>query len=214
MGRGRDVGEDEPQRILRDGEGDERDLKRGCKSRDAAEGTSYATFSSVLLYVLFVLSRGLLHLPSPPPPHSRQSPAWYLDVSFLDDDNFLSAARLTYFLPDNGKFHAIVVTIRNKKLIELGGKEPPSHTESPAGEDSLHRVPTRRSSLSRGCSCADEKHAVPEHFFAQLNEAKEGPACPAIRRFNLQHMGFYSFFFLLKHLLEHVVFETFTVIEK
>lgn len=44
-------------------------------------------------------------------------------VSF-PDDNFLSAARLTYFLPDNGlKFHAIVVTIRRKKLIELDSPE-------------------------------------------------------------------------------------------
>jgi len=72
--------------------------------------------------ILLILLRTL---PRPAPSHLPRvpvNPAWY-HVSFLDDGNFLSTARLTYFLPDNGlKFHAVVVTIHSKKLIEL---DPP-----------------------------------------------------------------------------------------
>ena len=147
-------------------------FESSCKSQDAAEGNRTRHSVRPPLRPLRPLSR-----PAPSHlPFFLVNPAWY-HVSFPDDGNFLSTARLTYFLPDNGlKFHAIVVTIHSKKLIELDSPEGVAEWsgESRRREDSP-RGAKRCSSLSHvGCSCTNEKHAVPVRFLRNLMKRKKG----------------------------------------
>lgn len=147
-------------------------LESGCKSQDAAEGNR-TRHSPHPPYVLFVLSR------DPPASHFplfHVNPTWY-HVSFPDDGNFLPAARLTYFLPDNGlKFHAVVVTIHSKKLIEPGATRR-SCRVIPRGsrrrERGFFTGCQRNVPVFPSCSCAGEKHAVPVRFLRNLMKQKK-----------------------------------------
>lgn len=166
----------------------------------------------VLLYVLFAFSRD--PPPRTPPPPFPVNPAWY-HVSFPDDGNFLSASRLTYFLPDNGlKFHAVVVTIHSKKLIELDQPEGDCRViqEGPAGEREDSPRGANETFQSFPAVLAPVKSTRYQYvFLRELNEAKEGPASPLgdltrgawTALFTLR-LSFFPFFFLTNtRLLEH-----------
>jgi hypothetical protein len=156
---GREAGGDESQRttkILRRGE-KEWTGSRKTRVGLAAEGNRTRHILLVLLYVsplsgVFPFRTSLA---------SRQRGTLFLS---LGDGNFLSAARLTYFLPDVAlKFHAIVVTICSKKLIEPEG----APGGSPAGKRGLSpRGASETFQSFSAVSCADEKHAAPVCFLS------------------------------------------------